>query len=199
MTTPDGARLLVSVDDLRSALDWSAQRPDCRDDAHLVALCLARLQFERGRLGEAQQRYEQAADLADGELARAEALTQAAAVAKCRITGDEALRLDRAAAETFVIAGDEVAAAGAFARAAELIARFRGMFADLPPAQTRLTLVATAHAYGRGDPSAERAALVAEAHADDLDDPPASKPSVAPPTVPALLAIHDLRARPSTP
>ncbi len=165
------ALLGVLVDDLRTTLGWSAQRPDGRDDAHLVALCLAGLLFRQGRLGEAQQRYEQAAGLACDDLARATALTQAAAVAKCRFIGNDALCLDRAAAEALLTAGDHVAAAVAFARAAELIARFRGMFADLPPPQTRQTLLAAARAHGQGDPRTEIAVLIAEAHSGDLHGP----------------------------
>jgi predicted ATPase/DNA-binding CsgD family transcriptional regulator len=170
---PDTWRAAVDalVDDLRAALGWSAPQPGCRGDAHRVALTLAALLFRRGRVGEAQQRYEQAARVAGGDLATATALGHAGAVAKCRTIGNDALELDRAAAGAALRAGDHVTAAVAFARAADFMVRFRGLFADLPPPQTREALLAAARSHAHGDPRADIAVLIAEANAGDLRDP----------------------------
>ncbi|OSP36287.1 ATPase, partial [Streptomyces sp. 13-12-16] len=68
------------ADDVRAALAWAADRPERREDACRLARLLAGLAFTRNLLGEAQQRYEQAARLA-GDAAGASALREAAAVA----------------------------------------------------------------------------------------------------------------------
>ncbi|MFE6745876.1 ATP-binding protein [Kitasatospora purpeofusca] len=54
------------AEELRTALAWAAERPERRPDARRLALGLAGLAFDRQLLGEAQQRLEQAATLADG-------------------------------------------------------------------------------------------------------------------------------------
>ena len=159
------------VDDLRAALSWSASQADERRDAHRIALALARLLFRRGRMGEAQHRYEQAASLTDDNRTAAARLECAAAVAKCRVAGNDALRLDRAAAGAALRAGDHATAAVAFARSADLVVRFRGMFAELPPPESRQALLAAARAYSDGDTRAEIGILTAEAKTSDLRDP----------------------------
>ena len=95
-------------------------------DAGRLAATFSGLLFTRGRLREAQQRYEQAAALASDVVAEAWALECAAATAKIRTAGDEALRLDRAAAAAYLRAGDPAAASVAFARCAEHVNRFAG-------------------------------------------------------------------------
>ena len=107
--------------------------------------------FARGRLREAQQRYEQAAALAGDAAAEAWALECAAATAKIRTAGEEALRLDRAAAAAYLRAGDPVAASVAFARCAEHVNRFAGMYAGLPGRGTAGGLLADARALASGD------------------------------------------------
>lgn len=155
--------------DLRAALGWSADRPGLRPDACRLAAALARLLFARGRLREAQRRYEQAADLAEDNAAAT--LECAAAVAKCRLLGQEALRLDRAAADAFLRAGQPADAAVALARCAERINRFPGMYADLPAAGTIAKLLSEARGSAGTDSRALAAVGIAEANAGDLSSP----------------------------
>jgi len=152
----------AAADDLRAALAWSAGQPGSRGNAYQLAVILARLLFTRGRLREAQRRYEQAASLAAGPAGAAAALEWAAATAKCRILGHEALRLDRAAAQMWLRAGDRAAASVAFARSAEHINRFAGMYATPPAQDTVQTLLADARAHAGDDGRATAAIGVAE-------------------------------------
>jgi predicted ATPase/DNA-binding CsgD family transcriptional regulator len=55
------ARFDAVADDIRAALTWAADHPEQRADAYRLALSMAELTFTRNLLGEAQQRYEQAA------------------------------------------------------------------------------------------------------------------------------------------
>ena len=161
----------AAAGDLRAALGWSAARPGTRADAHRLAAVLARLLLARGRVRDSQHYYEHAAALADeayggqdGGLASVgDALECAAAIAKIRTTGEDALRLDRAAAAAFVRAGDPVAASVAFARCAEHISRFTGMYARLPAEGTVESLLADARAHAGGNPRARAAISLAEA------------------------------------
>jgi predicted ATPase/DNA-binding CsgD family transcriptional regulator len=163
------------ADDMRAALGWSASRPEHRADAHRLAYALAHLLFVRGRAGEAQQRYEQAAELSDDPGSAAGGHAGAAAVAKCRVVGNEALCLDQAAARAALRGGDHAAAAVAFARSAELIGRFSGMFAHLPPPDESVSLLAAARANAHGDQRAEAAILTAETSNCDPRDPLAAE------------------------
>ena len=122
-------------------------------DAGRLAATLSGLLFTRGRLREAQQRYEQAAALAGDPAAAARALECAAATAKIRTGGEEALRLDRAAAAAYLRAGDPAAAAVAFARCAEHVNRFACMYAGLPTAGTAAGLLANARALAVTTPA----------------------------------------------
>ena len=114
------------ADDLRAALTWAADRPEQRADAYRLALSLAELTFTRNLLGEAQQRYEQAAALAGDPAAAAAALRHAAGVAGCRMLGDDMFRLHRAAGEAARRAGDTAGAAHDLATAATTAYRFSG-------------------------------------------------------------------------
>jgi len=152
----------AAADDLRAALAWSAGQPGTGGDAYQLAVILARLLFTRGRLREAQRRYEQAAPLAPGPAGAAAALECAAATAKCRVIGAEALRLDRAAAEMWLRAGDRAAASVAFARSAEHINRFTGMYASPPAQDTVQTLLADARAHAGDDRRAAAAISTAD-------------------------------------
>ncbi|WP_207916330.1 hypothetical protein [Micromonospora sp. KC723] len=71
----------AAADDIRAALHWAADEPDHRADACGLALSLAQLTFTRNLVGEAQQRYEQAASLTGDPAAAESALRSAAAVA----------------------------------------------------------------------------------------------------------------------
>ena len=139
--------------------------PPQQADAGRLAATLSGLLFTRGRLREAQQRYEQAAALVGDPAAAARALECAAATAKIRTGGEEALRLDRAAAAAYLRAGDPAAAAVAFARCAEHVSRFAGMYAGLPTAGTAAGLLADARARAGDDPRA--AAAIGSAGAQD--------------------------------
>ena len=88
------------VDEMRAALGWLSGQPDRHDDAADFAAELAILLFRAGRAREAQRRYEQAADLSARPIDVARRLTEAADVARCRVLGEEALRLERAAIAT---------------------------------------------------------------------------------------------------
>jgi predicted ATPase len=166
----------AAAGEFRTALAWSAALPaETAASPHAagrLAATLAALLFARGRLREAQQRYEQAAALAaDTAAADAAALLEcAAATAKIRTAGGEALRLDRAAAAAYLRAGDPVAASVAYARCAEHVSRFAGMYAALPVAGTAGGLLADARAQAAAtraragdDPHAATAIATAEA------------------------------------
>lgn len=163
------------ADDLRAALGWASAEPDERPRALRLANDLARLLFLRGRPAEAQQRYEQAAGLADDPTVAAIAFANAAGVAKCRVAGDDGLRLERAAAAAATDAGNTAEAAVTLARASEMVTRFRGMFAEQPPPGTAEVLLAEGQARGVDDPRTQAALLTAEAYiaaeADDRDSP----------------------------
>ena len=159
------------ADDLRAALSWSVRQGDHRAEAHKLAHILARLLFLRGRPSEAQDRYEQSAGLTgDGESA-ALAFRRAAAVAKCRVVGEEALRLERAAADAALSARDGPGAGIALARSAELLTRYRGMFAKPPTAASADTLLAEARDHAHGDQRADAAIMTAAAGRVDPRDP----------------------------
>ncbi|MFJ3584307.1 ATP-binding protein [Streptomyces sp. NPDC090127] len=160
------------ADDLRAALTWSADRPDRRADAHRLALSLADSAFTRNLLGEAQQRYEQAAELAGGAAGvrvpgpvgtEAGALRQAAAVAGCRRLGDDMFRLHRAAAEAARRAGDTAGAGRDLAAAATVAYRFSSEFAVLPAVDDVTALLGSARELAGADPAAEAAVALAEA------------------------------------
>ncbi|ULR55327.1 ATP-binding protein [Streptomyces deccanensis] len=139
------ARFDAVADDLRASLAWAAARPDHRQTAHRLALTLAGLTFTRNLLGESQQRYEQAATLAEAAAAAAEALREAAGVAGCRRLGDDMYRLHRAAAEAALRAGDRTGAARDLAAAATVAYRFSSEFAHLPTPAEATALLTTAH------------------------------------------------------
>ena len=165
------------VDDLRSALGWASARPDERARAVRLANDLAQLLFLRGRLTEAQRRYEQAAGLAlpDNPAEAAVAFADAAGVAKCRVAGDDALRLERAAAAAAIDAGNPTEAAVTLGRASEMVSRFRGMFADEPPPRTAEALLVEGQALSVDDARSRAALLNAQAiiaaEADDRAPP----------------------------
>ncbi|MFD8272259.1 LuxR C-terminal-related transcriptional regulator [Streptomyces flaveolus] len=156
------ARFDALADDLRAALAWAAGRPERRADAHRLALSLAGLAFSRTLLGEAQQRYEQAAALA-GDAAAAAALRQAAAVAGCRRLGDDMYRLHRAAAQAARRAGDRAGACRDLAAAATVAYRFSTLFTRIPPVAEVTALLAEARELADGTPAAEAAVALAEA------------------------------------
>ena len=167
LTDRDGgdwrSRFDTVADDLRAALAWAAEQPDRRGDAYRLALAMAELTFTRTLLGESQQRYEQAAALADDPVASAAALRHAAAVAGCRMLGDDMYRLHRAAGEAARRSGDDFAAARDLATAATTAYRFSGEFARLPSREEATALVTAAKELTGDDPAAQAAVAMAEA------------------------------------
>ncbi|MGW7166888.1 ATP-binding protein [Streptomyces sp. NPDC054884] len=161
------ARFDATADDLRTALAWAAHRPERREDACRLALSLAGLAFARTLVGEAQQRFEQAAALADaaGDPAgAAAALRRAAGVAGCRRLGDDMFRLHRAAADAARRAGDTAAAGRDLAAAATVAYRFSSTFERVPTAREAAGLLAAARELSRdGGPAAGAAVALAEA------------------------------------
>ncbi len=157
------ARFDEVADDLRAALTWAADRPDQRADAYRLALSMAELTFTRNLLGEAQQRYEQAAAIAGDPAAAAAALRDAAGVAGCRMLGDDMFRLHGAAGEAARRAGDTAGAAHDLATAATTPYRFSGMFARLPSKDDATALLDAARELAGDDPAAQAAVAVAEA------------------------------------
>jgi predicted ATPase/DNA-binding CsgD family transcriptional regulator len=156
------ARFDAVADDLRVALGWAAERPDQRADAHQLALSLAHLAFTRNLVGESQQRYEQAAGLADDPAAAAAALRCAANVAACRMRGDDAHRLWQAAADVAQNAGDTAAASRDLATAATTYFRKAGAFAQLPPRDEASALLSRARELAGADLAAQAAVALAD-------------------------------------
>jgi predicted ATPase/DNA-binding CsgD family transcriptional regulator len=157
------ARFDAVADDLRAALTWAADGLEQRADAYRLALSMAELTFTRNLLGEAQQRYEQAAALAGDPAAAAPALRHAAGVAGCRMLGDDMFRLYRAAGEAARRAGDTADAAHDLATAATTAYRFSDTFAQLPSKDDAIALLAAAREMAGDDPAAQAAVAVAEA------------------------------------
>ena len=159
------------ADELRAALRWAAGQG--RSEAYQLAIGLAGQVFARGLPGEAQHRYEQAAELTADAGQAASALRLAAGAARSRHFGDDALRLHQAAAEAAVRAGDRAGAAADLAEAAELIGRMTGVMATAPPAGLARALLARGWALTLADRSvaAEARLLSSEAHDRDELDP----------------------------
>ncbi|WP_440087523.1 ATP-binding protein [Streptosporangium sp. LJ11] len=157
------ARFDAVADDFRAALAWAADQPERHADAQRVARRLAELTFNRNLIGESQQRYEQAAALADAPATTASMLRHAAAVAGCRTRGDDMYRLHRAAADAARRAGDTAAAARDLATAATVAYRFSTTFVRLPPREEALELITEAREPAGDDPAARAAVALAEA------------------------------------
>ncbi|WP_433435458.1 ATP-binding protein [Nonomuraea sp. CA-141351] len=157
------ARFDAVADDLRAALTWAASEPEQRTDAYDLARRLAELTFTRHLIGESQQRYEQAAALADDPAATASMLRQAADVAGCRTRGDDMYRLYRAAADAARRAGDTAGAAVHLATAATAAYRFSSTFVQIPPEEEAVALVSEARELVGDDPAGEAAVALAEA------------------------------------
>ncbi|AQA21690.1 bacterial regulatory, luxR family protein [Rhodococcus sp. MTM3W5.2] len=156
------ARFDAVADDLRAALAWVADRPAQRAEAYGLARQLAELTFTRHLIGESQQRYEQAAALAD-QAAAASMFRQAAAVAGCRMRGDDMYRLNRAAADAAQRAGDTAGAAADLAAAATNAYRFASKFVRTLPPEEAIALIAEASELAGDDQAAKAAVALAEA------------------------------------
>ncbi|WP_433363672.1 LuxR C-terminal-related transcriptional regulator [Actinoplanes sp. CA-142083] len=138
------ARFDAVADDLRAAL---GRTPD-----YGLALALAGLAFRRNLIGESQQRYEQAAALG----ADASALRSAANVAACRMRGDDAYRLWKAAADIAESPARDLA------MASTTYFRKTGTFAQLPPREEPGKLLDRARELAGDDPAAQAAVALGD-------------------------------------
>ncbi|MGI5220092.1 ATP-binding protein [Nocardia sp. CA-290969] len=155
-------RFDATIDEFRAASTWAADRPEHRDDAHALALSVARLTFARNLTGESQRRYEQAAALAGEPGAEAAALRHAAAVAGCRLRGAEMFELYRRAADSARRGGDTAGAARDLATAAITVFRMSDTFTQAPAPGAAAELLAEARALAGDDPGALAAVALAE-------------------------------------
>lgn len=183
------ARRVADLDGAEDELGWTAEVDAIADEvravlsstgdiqdmhlAHDLARHLAALLFGRGRTTDSQSAFEQAATLASSEAIEAADLTLAGAVAKCRVAGPDALRLEQLAANK-ALAGDDIdLAVRCLTGSVQLITRFPGMFDDPPPLQRAHVLLENAKAYGTHSPIAEFTLAATEAVLDpnrDLDE-----------------------------
>ena len=159
------------ADELRTALVWASNDARFHPDAHRLAIALAELSFARGMPGEAQRRFEQAAELTVDDEVRAQALRSAAGAAESRHVGDDALRLRRAAADAALRAGDRAGAAEQLARMAELINRAPGLMASAAPTGEVAALIAEGWTLAGDDPTAQARLITAEAFNGPSDHP----------------------------
>jgi predicted ATPase len=161
------ARFDSIAEDLRAALTWAAGQPEQRMHAYRLAMSMAELTFTRNLLGEAQQRFEQAAGLAGdaaGAGAGIAALRHAAEVAGCRRLGDDMYRLYRAAGDAARQAGDTAGASRDLATAATVAYRFSSEFTLIPPVDEVTALLTEARELsGDDDPAAQAAVALGEA------------------------------------
>jgi predicted ATPase/DNA-binding CsgD family transcriptional regulator len=153
----------AAADDLRAALAWAADRPEQRMHAYRLARHLAELTFTRNLTDESQQRYEQAATLADDPAAAVSMLRNAAAVAGCRMRGDDMHRLHLAAADAARRSGNTASAAYDLAAAVTNAYRFSSKFARNLPPQEATALITEARELAGDDPAARAAVALAEA------------------------------------
>ncbi|MCH6166700.1 ATP-binding protein [Pseudonocardia alaniniphila] len=152
-------------DELRSALAWSAPRPEHRRVAYEGKRLLAALCYRRGLPGESQWRYEQAAGLAPDDRHAAVELHMAAGAAEAHLAGDDAVRLRRAAAAAALRAGEPERAGRDLAQAAELMNRGPGAMSRPPQPDVARALLDEARGYVREDLVSQARLATAEAFA----------------------------------
>lgn len=153
--------------DTRAALGWATALPERHADAAELARLAADATFERGRPGEAQQRYIQAADLADSPARRHELLFLAARSALARYAGSEAVEICERAVAAALDADDRLAAGLYLCHVATWWHRHEGTMSG--PATTAVVdaLLDRARDLGAGDPRVEAAITVARVSRGD--------------------------------
>ncbi len=160
------ARFDRVVDDARAALLRCAADPDHGAHAAALAAQLAGQLWLRGRLTEAQRRYEQAAELSPAPADRLELLRMAAGAADSRFAGIDVLRLLRCSAELAMSLGDRAGAAYDLAWMSLFITRSPGIMAEERTPEEAAALLAEAMAASDGSAPADAAIAVAAAFGD---------------------------------
>ena len=155
------------IDDARAAATWASASETRRATAALLDDSIAATLFQRGRVAEAQQRYELAASLATDACERHEYLLRAAGSALSRYAGDEAVSLLERAATEAIQAGEQATAAGDLARLVIWRHRHRTTMSNPISAEATEALLAEARRLGTGSPSVEAAIAVAVAIKED--------------------------------
>jgi predicted ATPase/DNA-binding CsgD family transcriptional regulator len=150
------------VDDVRAALRRCAADPDRRGPAAELAAQLAGQLWLRGRLIEAQRRYEQAADLSPSSTDRVQLLRLAAGAAGTGYLGTDMLRLLRQSADLARSVGDLGGAAGDLAAMSLFITRAPGIMAQTHTEEEAADLLAEAEAVSDGSGDAEAAIALAK-------------------------------------
>jgi predicted ATPase/DNA-binding CsgD family transcriptional regulator len=163
------ARFDHLVDDARAALLRCAGDPERAGPAAALAAQLADQLFFRGRLTEAQQRYEQAADLAPAPAEQVAQLRRAAGAAATRFAGMDHMRLLRAAADLATSSGDRGGAARDLAWTSLFIIRSPGIMTEVPTPGEAAARLAEATTVADGSPVAHAALAVAAAYEDYPD------------------------------
>ncbi|MFI5952729.1 ATP-binding protein [Cryptosporangium sp. NPDC051539] len=147
------------LDDARAALRWAGGHPSRHPDAIALAVLIADVSFQRGRPGEAQQRYEQAAGWASEPADRRRHLRRAAGAAAARNVGADAVDLlERAAGDL----EDPDGAAEDLALAVMYQYRCPGIIGRTVDVDRVEALRARAHRSSVGGPRAEAALAMAD-------------------------------------
>jgi predicted ATPase/DNA-binding CsgD family transcriptional regulator len=154
------------VDDARVAVSRNAADADRAAQAADLAGTLAGQLWLRGRLTEAQRRYEQAADVSPAPENRVRYLRMAAGAADTRFAGVDVLRLLREAADVAISQGDRGGAAHDLAWMSLFITRSPGHMAVPRTADEAADLLEEATAVSDGSLRAEAAISVAGAFGD---------------------------------
>ena len=149
------------VSDVRAAIAWSAHHSG-QTSPDLAELLAAQLLL-RGRPGESQRGYVQAAQLSQEPATRARLLALAAGAAASRLVGNDALRLLERAAEETVAAGDPSTGAEHLAWMAVFCSWAPGIIAELPEPALRDGWLARARSLQADSPAAEATILLATA------------------------------------
>lgn len=160
------------ADDIGAALTWAANNETRRAQAAKLAAELAGLLYARGRPAQAQQRYEQAANLATSAVDRIAYLRLAAGTAASRYAGNDTLRYLRSAADAALETGDRAGASSDLAWMSIYLDRQPGIMAEADPgAAAALREEAARVSDGSSRPTA--AIATARAWGTDYRDPDA--------------------------